>query len=354
MSRILLFTENLGSGGAERQLTGLAVQLLHKGYQVKVLTYVENQFFEPYLRENNVEYELNTKIHRGIKGMLILYKSIREYSPDSIISFLPLPNIRMCLVNLFLRKKLIVSERSHTLKWNLSTKIRFIPYMLSTYVVANSYSEQDNITSHFRLLKHKTITIPNFVDTEKYSPTSFSGTNVIRFVSVGRLIPSKNVIGFLTALSVVLKKGYDIKLVWVGSQYDKQYLSEVEKFISAKGLENAVTLKDQTMDVVAEYRSGNVFCFPTLYEGYPNVLCEAMSCGLPVLCSNVCEMSKIIVEGENGFLFNPMNIKEMAEAIERMLKLSSEERKAMGQRNRQKVIENNSKEKFVAKYIELL
>lgn len=56
--RVLLVTENLGSGGAERQLVGLAVFLQEKGFVVKVATYYKNQFFEPFLRKNKVEYEL--------------------------------------------------------------------------------------------------------------------------------------------------------------------------------------------------------------------------------------------------------------------------------------------------------
>lgn len=57
MKRILLITESLGSGGAERQLCGLAVMLTKAGYPCRLVTYIDNQFYEPYLRKNGVDYE---------------------------------------------------------------------------------------------------------------------------------------------------------------------------------------------------------------------------------------------------------------------------------------------------------
>lgn len=58
MKKILLITENIGSGGAERQLCGLASMLTKAGFTCRLITYIENQFYEPYLRKNGVDYEL--------------------------------------------------------------------------------------------------------------------------------------------------------------------------------------------------------------------------------------------------------------------------------------------------------
>ena len=57
MKKILLITENLGSGGAERQLVGLAAMLTKLGFPCRLITYLENQFYEPFLRQNNVDYQ---------------------------------------------------------------------------------------------------------------------------------------------------------------------------------------------------------------------------------------------------------------------------------------------------------
>lgn len=56
--KILLFTDSLGAGGAQRQLVGLAVLLKQQGYKVKVCTYFDFDFYKQYLDENGVENEI--------------------------------------------------------------------------------------------------------------------------------------------------------------------------------------------------------------------------------------------------------------------------------------------------------
>ena len=57
MKKILLITESLGSGGAERQICGLTVMLTKAGFPCRLITYVRNQFYEPYLRLNGADYQ---------------------------------------------------------------------------------------------------------------------------------------------------------------------------------------------------------------------------------------------------------------------------------------------------------
>ena len=100
--RILLLTENLGSGGAERQFTGLAVLLKEKGYQVRVITYIEKQFYEPYLKKNQIDYKLVRKAANKYTRVYYIWRELCEYKPDVVVSFLPSVNITMCLVRLMM------------------------------------------------------------------------------------------------------------------------------------------------------------------------------------------------------------------------------------------------------------
>ena len=178
--KVLLLTENLGSGGAERQLTGLAVLLKEKGYQVRVITYVKKQFYEPYLKENQIDYKLVRKAANKYTRVYYIWRELCEYNPDVIISFLPSVNITVCLVRLIYVTRLVISERSHTMHWNLMTRLRFLLYSISDKLVANSYSEANNIISHCPFLKKKTIAIPNFVDTDYFVPRSEEHTSELQ------------------------------------------------------------------------------------------------------------------------------------------------------------------------------
>lgn len=115
-----------------------------------------------------------------------------------------------------------------------------------------------------------------------------------------------------------------------------------------------MTLHDPNQKIEEEYRKADIFCLPSLFEGYPNVVAEAMSCGLPILCSNVYENPYIVEEGVNGFLFDPKNPVEMADAIKKMVSLSYENRKEMGKRNRQLCLKRNTEEVFLKSYVELI
>lgn len=90
------------------------------------------------------------------------------------------------------------------------------------------------------------------------------------------------------------------------------------------------------------------------YEGFPNVVCEAMCCGLPILCSNVCDNPRIVEYGENGFLFEPSDSQEMAKEIMRFANLSDKEKEMMRTTNREKAISLFSSETFLKKYMEII
>lgn len=353
--KILLITENLGSGGAERQLTGLAVLLKQKGYQVRVLTYLEKQFYESFLEENGVDYKLQNKVFNRWTRIYYLYKELKEYKPEVVISFLSAVNISMCLARLFFKTRLIVSERSHTTNFSLRTQIQYNLYRLADFVVPNSYSEADNIVRHYPFLKSKIEVIPNFVDTDMFiSSEKIKQNEIVNILCVGRITASKNILKFLEAVRIVLNKGLNFKVTWIGSHYDTYYCNKVANKISELYLQEVFILKNQTNDIVSEYQQADIFCLPSLYEGYPNVICEAMSCELPVICSDVCDNHYIIKPGVNGFLFNPYDEKEIADTIVKILSLSVEEKKIIGIRNKQHVIQQNSKYTFVEHYMKLL
>lgn len=352
--RILLITENLGSGGAERQLCGLAILLQNRGFEVKVVTYLQRQFYESYLIQHKVDYEFHGELINKYTRFFYLVKMLRKYKPDVVISYLPSVNMSMCLAKIFYSCLLIVSERSHTMSFDWKTKLRYNLYRIADRVVPNSFSEAENICEHFPFLRRKIHAIPNFVDVEYFQPNSKRIINEIpTFLCVARLIPSKNVLCLIDAVKLLVDRNIKLKFCWVGKQYDKKYLSEVQNKIKQYNLENVFYLKDQTENILEEYQQADYFCLPSFYEGFPNVICEAMSCGLPVVCSRVCEIPNIVKDNENGFLFDPNDVDSIVGALKKVLLLSPAQRLEMGQRNRDKIVNNNSIDKFVDKYIEL-
>ena len=67
------------------------------------------------------------------------------------------------------------------------------------------------------------------------------------------------------------------------------------------------------------YRSADIFVLPSFYEGLPKVVIEAMACGKPILASDIPGNRELVIKGENGFLFNPTDEKELQNLIEKIL-----------------------------------
>lgn len=356
MKKILLITENLGSGGAERQITGLAIMLTKAGYPCRLITYVENQFYEPYLRENGVDYELVKELWNKKTRVFKTIKYINNYKPDVVISYLPSVNMTMCLSKPFIKAKLIVSERNNNICVTFKDRILFNLYRFADAIVPNSKCQGLFISKHFPFLSEKIHPIINFVDVDRFSPAEDKPYNEKpRIITVARYTQQKNVLKYLK----VIRKAKDLKLNvhfdWYGSKtFNKSYFKQVLKKYIELNISDYLTLHDTCHKIEEEYQKSDVFLLPSLFEGYPNVVIEAMSCGLPIICSNSYENPYIVEEGINGFLFNPKQVDDMVYAIERAVNLSSEERLQIGMRNRELCLKRNTIEVFVKAYIKLV
>lgn len=357
MKSILFLIESIGSGGAERQLTGLAAMLRGQGYKVMVCYYIKKEFYLSFLQENGVESCCLSEASIPYKRFFVLRKHIKSYNPDTVISFSSSPSMILSLSkSLGAKYSLLVSERNTTQSLTIRERLRFLLYRWADIIIPNSQSQGDFINKHFRNLSDKTHVINNFVDTVKFSPAEvfLPQQKEIRMICVGRLMPQKNIPLFIEAINKVVLEGLSIHVDWFGHDPKDVYSEECHNAIRRYNLESFFEFHAPSSSIQEEYKKADVFCLPSLYEGYPNVLCEAMSCGLPVLCSNVCDNPKIVTQDENGFLFDPKDMESITNAIKRFSRLSKEERAIMGQRNRKKMVENNSEETFLEAYIKLI
>ena len=357
MKRIVCLIESLGSGGAERQITGLAVMLKQQGYEVEVWYYVKQEFYLPYLQQNGVTTRYISEAAPISKRVSVLRKCIKSYSPDTVISYSFSTNIIACALKLFGAKfKLIVSERNTTQEITCREKRKFYLYRWADWIVPNSFSQAAFISQHFPRLVPKVTVVTNFVDMEHFSPSQerYESTDSTKMICVGRMMAQKNILTFLRAIAKVVAAGHKIKVSWYGQDLNDEYSGECRILLHDLNLEQYFEFHSPSANIQNEYRNHDVFCLPSIYEGFPNVLCEAMSCGKPVLCSRVCDNPNIAKDAYNGFLFNPSSEDDITEAIIRYLNLSDDEKDAMGKASRELALQLFSKEVFLSKYKDII
>lgn len=358
MKKILCLIDGLGSGGAQRQLVGLASLLKEKGYDVTFVWYHEADFFKSYLEEHNVKYKQILASNLLIK-MLKLTFTIKKINPDVIIAYMNRPSrVACCMKILGLRCKVIVSERNLTQSIDCKEKIKFFWYRWADYIVSNSQAQTDVINKHFKNLRGKTKTIRNFVDSNYFIPShnQKQKSEKKNFLVVGRIAKQKNIIGFMHAVRKTLDAGACINVDWYGrvATNHEEYNDEVKRVYSNLKLQDNIHFHQHTQNVLEKYQECDVFCLPSFREGFPNVICEAMSCGKPILCSNIADNASLVHDGVNGKLFDPSSVDDISEKLISFCRKSEKELETMGQESRKIVLENLSEEKFVQQYISLI
>ena len=169
MKKILLFTDSLGAGGAQRQLVGLAIFLKEKGYDVKVSTYHNIDFYKSILDEKHVANELIPEADNGKRRIWAVRNYFKKECPDCVIAYQETPSLVACVAKLLGSKfRLIVSERNTTQRVGINERIRFFLYHWSDAIVPNSYAQSEFLISHYPWMKSKLTTITNFVDLKRF------------------------------------------------------------------------------------------------------------------------------------------------------------------------------------------
>lgn len=325
--KILLFTDSLGAGGAQRQLVGLAVMLNQHGFGVKVCTYQNADFYKHYLDENGIPNEIIPESASTKKRIWSVCKYFKSEHPDWVIAYQETPSLVACVAKLLgCKYKLIVSERNTTQVVGMNERVRFFLYRWADAIVPNSYSQEKYLADHHPWMKHKLKTITNFVDLEHFSFVEREKREVPEIAIAASIWESKNTLGFIDAVAELAKKGLKFHVSWYGkTESNIEYFDCCQRKIEDYGVQSFIELKEKTKQIKAVYQAADFFCLPSFYEGTPNVICEAISTGLPIICSNVCDNSIYVQSHNNGVLFNPHSKEDMANQIEYILNLSEED-----------------------------
>lgn len=357
-NKIICFTDSLGLGGAQRQLVGLSLLLAKKGYDVKVLLYHDIPFYKHILDDSSIESVVIQGSGTIVSRILLLLKYLRKTDPDVIIAYQSSPSLIACLLRPYLHcKKLIVSERNSLQKLSLKVRVLSLLWRFADYIVPNSNSTTNFIKKNIPKYSDKLVTITNFIDTNLFVPAvkaHYRDTGVLKIVSLGRITSEKNILEYIKAVDIVRRRGLSIEVTWYGDTDNAEYDNECRGLIEDRNLKDVFKFHPAQKNVLDLYQGADVFCLPSLFEGFPNVVCEAMSCGVPILCSNICDNPMIVEDGGNGILFSPESAEYIAEAIVKYINQPQEKKIQMGARSRELAVEKFSSNVFIKKYIDLI
>ena len=356
MKKIMCLSTGMSSGGAERQLAGLAVLLKDRGYDVEVAWFYKSDFFQSYLDANKIptKHLFSTS---PLLQIMKIHREIKSFNPGVVIAYMEGAALIASAIRFFCHKfVLIASERNVTWQNTFKRRVRFAFYSKTDYIIPNSYTQEKLIKMRYPKLSDKVITIPNYTDVESFVPVCYNNhLEHYRILVVGRINENKNTINFIKAIKLLLEDDTvpHIKVDWYGNPHSGEYydncMNEIED-----GLKGVIEIHPPVKDIISCYHDSDIFCLPSLSEGFPNALSEAMCCGLPIVCSNVCDNGIIVRDGVDGFLFDPLDVRDMANKLKMMILLSSKQREEMGRNSRRRAEELFNKEVFAEQYIKII
>lgn len=354
--KILLVVGSINQGGAEFQLLSLAKLLQSNNLNIEVLALTDYNYFLPYIKQHKLNYSCVTNEGNSWQRLRRAVRQINEKKPDLVISYIKRVSQVAILARALsdFRFKLIISERTSLLKpWH--DLYYFNLALLASKITVNSPSKLAYINRRFPLLAKKAVFMPNIIDVRKFEAVSHpkKTSTKCRITFVGRISPEKNILNLVRAIQVLDQKGYDINLSLNGAGNNKVYLEEVNRLISDLKLDNTVQYNGPTKDVLEVYSNSDLLCLVSFFEGFSNVLSEAICAGIPVVASDIEENRFLVEDGINGFLIDPNDYKSLASGIEKFLKLTPSEREIIAGNNKRKALAVFDEEKVYQSYLNI-
>ncbi len=165
----------------------------------------------------------------------------------------------------------------------------------------------------------------------------------------GRISPEKGQKYFISAAARVLEVFPETRFMIVGDGFQEQAMKE---HAARLGVSDRVIFTGFRKNISEFYSALDLFALPSILEGTPMALLEAMSTELPVIATNVGGVGRIIKNGENGLLVPPANSKELADAIIRLLRNSAEANR-LAKNAFRTILKKYSAKKMAGEYMDL-
>ncbi len=179
--------------------------------------------------------------------------------------------------------------------------------------------------------------IPDAVDLETFTPVQRDASpEKVRVLTIGRLIPRKGFQFLIRALPQVLENvSHNFEIEIVG---DGPYKIELLRLAEDLGVASHIHFSGSVpySELLQKYRDADLFILPSLAEGMPLVVLEAMGTGLPIVASRVQGIDELVAENINGALFDPGNVDELANCLVKLIN-AGERRVEMGKASTERV-----------------
>lgn len=320
--KILFVIPTLGGGGAERVVCNIANHLSEEKYQVCIFVVKEGNHVHAKGLKSHVQVVYGNYTKRTGRSVLFVLKNIRKLKPHTVFMCMGELSVLLAPFIPFLRQYQWISRETNVVSVRLKSKlwvfkVLYIFYKLfyNNYdkIIAQCEDMKQDLVAHCRVKESKIRVINNPVDTHKIDQAlsaekeqALYSANKINLVACGRLSYQK---GFDLLLkefaSMKHIEQYHLTIIGSSTKGDWEDRSdEINQLIKELSLEKHVSLVPFQSNIYSWLQAADVFVLSSRYEGFPNVLLEAIYCGTPAV-AHLCPggISEIITP-DNGRTFH--------------------------------------------------
>nr|HID14046.1 glycosyltransferase [Anaerolineae bacterium] len=331
--RLLTIIPGLGGGGAERALVNLLRHLDGGRFQVQLAAF---EATGPFRREVPVEipvHDLNGRRQYDVRLVVRLARLLHSERPDAVLSVMRYANVVALLAARLSRFNgpVIVNEQNNPSaefeqfggRWFKSLALRYL-YPRAGKITAISQGIATELASRWGVPGDKVVVIPNPVDVaqirhlaQEPSPHPWlTDKQIPVIIGVGRLHPQKD-FGLLVRAFRLVRNAQATRLIILGEGPERDLL---ENEVQQLGLASDVLLPGFQDNPFAWMGRADAFVLSSRYEGFGNVIVEAMALGRPVIATN-CPFGpgEIIGDNVSGLLVPVGDEQALARAITRVL-----------------------------------
>lgn len=351
--KIMFVIPRMNCGGAERVVANLS-DYFCKNNNVRIVTLVDDKSY--YKLDKKVEFcSKNLTINRKnifttigcyskffLKAKRYIKKNVEEFKPDYVISFLVETDILTYLATRKNRKVIkVFSERNDPTRRSILKRL----LLKRVYKSADLFvCQSQKIADYYDYVPaEKKKVIANPLDV-KVLPKIVAKERNHNIVAVGRLRGQKNFSLLIKSFAKSVERlPDDCKLLIYGEGPLKK---ELQSEIKTLNLENKIKLMGTSKNVLDEIKDAALFVLSSDYEGFPNVLLEAMAMGLPVISTDFYTgVANEIVKKKNGMVVPVGDIEKMSKA---MIKIMNDEKSRVNMRNENSKIRKNYSIEIIA------
>lgn len=300
--RIGFIASTLNLGGAERQLFYIVKDLKLHNAEPIILCMTRGEYWQQQIEKLGVPVLWVGRSRSRILRLFSIIKAISENNIDTIHSQHFHTNIYAVIAGFFLRKKVIGSLRSDVYSEIRNTGIFgkacfFWPKILA----ANSKAAIKNAIELGKK-ENQLFFLPNVVDESEFIPRQRTADGRVMVAFVGNLRPAKRVERILQIAKKCQEQMPDAQIEF-RIYGDGRLNSSLQQTAEDLGVLNKnVFFLGKTNDPLGAYQAADIFLLTSDHEGTPNVILEAMSCGLPILTTDIGDVQELVEDGINGFV----------------------------------------------------